>query len=160
MSFALDLQKFAEKAQDKCDEAVGGIVFNIALDLDKLSPVGDPTQWTEEFKKVGKELGWYGDGYVGGRFRGNWQLGINTMPSGETGIIDSGAKDGNGGVATGRIAAAIPDQATGNLFYISNNVPYARRLEYGYSKQAPTGLVGLTVARFQQIVREAVEAVQ
>ena len=39
-----------------------------------------------------------------------------------------------------------------------NNAPYAQRIENGWSRQAPQGLVGLTVVMFQQIVREAAEA--
>jgi hypothetical protein len=37
-----------------------------------------------------------------------------------------------------------------------NNLPYAVPLEYGHSKQAPGGMVRITLARFQQIVDEAI----
>lgn len=44
----------------------------------------------------------------------------------------------------------------GDVIYFTNNQPYARRLEFGWSSQAPLGMVRLTVANFQGIVdREA-----
>jgi hypothetical protein len=42
------------------------------------------------------------------------------------------------------------------VHFLTNNLPYALRLEYGWSKnQAPAGMVGLAVAEFQSIVRDA-----
>jgi hypothetical protein len=37
-----------------------------------------------------------------------------------------------------------------------NNLPYGIALEYGHSKQAPSGMIRVTLARFQQIVDEAI----
>jgi hypothetical protein len=36
----------------------------------------------------------------------------------------------------------------GDVFYFTNNQPYGLRLEYGYSDQAPNGMVRLAVAKF------------
>lgn len=144
-SFAVDLRRFAEKAEAKADEAVGAIVFNIAAELDRRSPVGDATYWKSPPPA----------GYVGGRFRGNWQLGVTNRPRGERDTIDT-----NGTIALPAIAAAIPEDASGKVYYLANNVPYAMRLETGYSRQAPQGLVAITAANFQQTVREATEALQ
>ena len=52
----------------------------------------------------------------------------------------------------------IPDDASGRIYYLANNVPYARRLEDGWSRQAPQGIVGRTVIQFRQIVKDAAEA--
>jgi hypothetical protein len=89
-------------------------------------------------------------GYVGGRFRGNWQLGVGSIPSGETGVIDTG-----GGVAVGRIIAAVPEKAAGKVYYLTNNSPYGERIEDGWSRQAPQGLVALTAIEFDTFVRQA-----
>ena len=155
MAFALDLQKFAEKVGERADDAVGAIVIGVAAEVDKRSPVGDPTKWSEEFKRVGKELGWFGEGYVGGRFRGNWQVGVTERPNGTLPNIDP-----TGVETQTRIQAAIPGDASGKVYYLVNNLPYALRLEDGYSKQAPKGMVGLTVTHFQAIVKKAVEEVR
>lgn len=142
-SFTLDLQRFAEKCAERADDAVGNIVVRIAAELDKRSPVGDATYWKNPPPA----------GYIGGHFRANWQLGVGAMPMGEIPGVDRTGEE-----TQGRIMAEIPEQAAGKVFYIANNAPYAQRLEYGWSRQAPQGLVGLTVTMFQDIVRDAVEA--
>jgi hypothetical protein len=141
MSFVLDLQKFAEKTAEKADLGVARIVVGVSAELDRRSPVGDATYWKNPAPK----------GYTGGRFRGNWQLGVGVVPAGETGAIDK-----TGAETQGRIIAAVPQNAAGNVFYLMNNVPYARRIEEGWSRQAPQGLVGLTVIQYQRIVDDAV----
>jgi hypothetical protein len=141
MTFALDLKAFAQKAKDNADMVVKNIVVRVAGELDKRSPVGDAKYWKHPAPK----------GYTGGRFRGNWQLGVGIMPAGETGRIDKT------GIATlGAIVAEIPAHSAGKVFYLSNNVPYAHRIENGWSRQAPAGLVSITAVMFQRIVNEAV----
>ena len=145
MSFALDLQRFAEKTKEKAHDAVGAIVVNIARRIDERSPVGDARYWVNPPPA----------GYVGGHFRANWQLGVEVRPAGEIAGVDP-----SGEATQSRIVAAIPEDAAGRVFFLTNNAPYARRLEEGWSRQAPQGMVGLTVVEFQQIVDQAVEAVQ
>lgn len=141
-TFALDLAKFAEKAGERADEVVGTIVVQIAAELDRRSPVGDAVYWKHPAPK----------GYVGGHFRANWQLGVSAMPGGEVAGVDP-----SGSATQARIGAAIPDEAAGLVYYIANNVPYATRIEYGWSRQAPQGLVGLTATMFRDIVERAVQ---
>jgi hypothetical protein len=142
-SFSVQLQQFADKTKGRSDELVGLIVVKIAQRLDERSPVGDASYWKHKPPK----------GYVGGRFRGNWQLGVGTIPSGETGRVDP-----TGGATVSAIVSSIPGQAAGLVFYLTNNVPYAQRIEDGWSRQAPNGLVALTAVEFQQIVDEAAGA--
>lgn len=145
MSFTVDLQRFAEKCKDKADAAVGNIVVRIAAEVDRRSPVGDATYWKHPAPK----------GYTGGHFRANWQLGIGTMPAGVVLGVDK-----QGAATQGRIIAAIPSEASGKVYFLTNNAPYAQRLENGWSRQAPAGVVGLTVTMFGEIVRDAVAALK
>lgn len=146
MSFSLDLQKFVEKAKDNADQLVGEVVDAIAFKIDERSPVGNPKLWKSPPPK----------GYVGGRFRGNWQLGVDTIPGGTLDRIDP-----SGDTTRAQIRAAIPDQAAGHVYYLVNNLPYGHALEFGnHSTQAPRGIVGRTVIEFQQIINEKVESLQ
>ena len=138
-SFTVQLQQFADKTKRNANDFVGNVTVNIAKRLDMRSPVGDGKLWKRPPPP----------GYVGGRFRGNWQLGVNVVPAGETGRIDP-----DGGATVGTIIASIPEQPAGTVMYLANNVPYAQALEDGHSTQAPNGLVGLTAMEFQQIVDE------
>lgn len=145
MTFALDLAKFAEKAGKRADDAIGLTVIKIAAELDRRSPVGDASYWKNPPPK----------GYIGGHFRANWQLGVGVRPVAEVKGVDP-----SGTATQGRIIASVPEQASGKVYWLANNAPYAMRLEQGHSRQAPQGLVGLTVVKFQQIVADAVKAAQ
>jgi hypothetical protein len=92
-----------------------------------------------------------GKDYVGGRFRGNWMFSIGTPDNTTTEEVDpSGAK------STARIVAGAIEFKAGDTCYITNSLGYAIPLEFGHSTQAPGGMVRITVARFQQIVLEAI----
>jgi hypothetical protein len=92
-----------------------------------------------------------GKGYVGGRFRGNWQFSIDTPAEG---VLDQ--VDPSGNVTIAVLRAQVQALTIGQTAYIVNNLPYAVPLEYGHSKQAPGGMVRVTLTRFQQIVEEAI----
>lgn len=79
-----------------------------------------------------------------GRARANWQT---TIGSPASGTLDAADKTGGQAIARGTaVAAQFPMGAT---VWLSNGLPYAERLEYGYSRQAPAGMVRVTVAEFQ-----------
>jgi hypothetical protein len=44
----------------------------------------------------------------------------------------------------------------GQRLFITNNLPYAQRIEDGYSQQAPAGMVKVTINEFDSIVNSAV----
>ncbi len=92
-----------------------------------------------------------GKDYVGGRFRGNWQFSIGAPAEGELDQVDPA-----GGVTLAKLRLQVEQLTIGQTAYIVNNLPYAVPLEYGHSKQAPGGMVRITLARFQQIVDEAI----
>ena len=141
-TFAVQLKQFADKTKAQADNAVGRIVVNMASRLDQRSPVGDASYWKSKPPP----------GYVGGRFRGNWQLGVDFVPVGETGRIDP-----DGGATLSAIKLEIPAQAAGPVYYLANNVPYAQAIEDGHStRQAPNGVVVLTAMEFQAVVAESV----
>jgi hypothetical protein len=45
----------------------------------------------------------------------------------------------------------------GEIIYLTNSLPYARRLEYGWSKQAPAGMVRITVANFERHLQNQIK---
>lgn len=92
-----------------------------------------------------------GKDYVGGRFRGNWQFSIDTPAEGVLDQIDP-----SGNVTIAVLRTQVQSLTAGQTAYIVNNLPYAVPLEYGHSQQAPGGMARITLARFQQIVDEAI----
>jgi len=92
-----------------------------------------------------------------GRAKGNWQCSIGSPITSETDRLDSAKLDStNGSVAYADVVKTV--KGTGNVVWLSNNVPYIQRLEYGSSKQAPSGMVRLSVQRFGSIFADATKA--
>jgi hypothetical protein len=85
-----------------------------------------------------------------GRFRANWVVG-NGSPDKTT----TEATDGSGAATIARAAAEINSIViNGQIIYVTNSLPYGPRLEYeGWSKQAPAGMVRVTLAELGGIVR-------
>jgi len=92
-----------------------------------------------------------GQGYVGGRFRGNWQFSIDSPATEELERIDP-----SGSEAITALISQVQALTIGQTAYIVNNLPYAIPLEYGHSTQAPAGMVRVTLTNFQRIVDEAI----
>jgi homoserine kinase len=84
-----------------------------------------------------------------GRFRANWQVGGESP---ETGIKNDNDKSGNKTI--NEVVAHINGERINLEFTLANNLPYAYKLEYGYSQQAPQGFIRVNVARFQRILDE------
>lgn len=98
------------------------------------SPVGNPALWKNPSSAP--------PGYVGGKFRANWQV---TVGAPSQSIIESTK------VPTfGLITTKVP---LGTTVWLVNNVPYAERLEFGWSSQAPGGVVAISIAEVIGTVR-------
>ncbi|MBN4165091.1 hypothetical protein [Pseudomonas fulva] len=92
-----------------------------------------------------------GQGYVGGRFRGNWQFSIDSPATEELDRIDP-----SGSETITSLISQVQALTIGQTAYIVNNLAYAVPLEYGHSTQAPAGMVRVTLANFQRILDEAI----
>lgn len=143
--FTVNLSAFIKKGRANMDAVVRKIVLDMSTSIVMRSPVGDGTLWKNPPPK----------GYIGGRFRANWQYGNMAEPSGELPDIDP-----SGQASIARITAGLPPiGAAGMVHMIRNNLPYSERLETGWSKQASAGMVGLTVVEFASTVEAAVRAI-
>lgn len=144
--------------------------YNIFADAINTAINSDPSNFTnsgnlrrgikrarrKSVKTLAKEFPFAaGKGYVGGRFRGNWQLSISVPATAQLDRIDP-----SGAQAIASAAAALSGFKAGPSIYFMNNLPYGPRLEFeGWSKQAPSGMVRVTVAEFDQIVNQVVAQV-
>lgn len=90
-----------------------------------------------------------------GRFRANWMSAYGGIDSSTTDTVST-----SGAESIGRLDAKLNGLAVGQVFYFTNSLPYAERLEYGWSEQAPAGMVRLSVANWQSIVAEEVARVK
>ena len=136
MTFALDIRKFAEKAAANTDDVIAGTCLDLSRRVILRTPVDS------------------------GQARWNWQASIGSPASTKlTGSDKSGSKSISN-------ASSIAGSAPGNIFFLTNNMPYINKLEFGgypspspsgktssgYSTQAPNGMVRVTIREFNQIV--------
>jgi hypothetical protein len=100
-----------------------------------------------------------------GRFRANWNVSRGAADSTTTASTDQGR-----GVAEADKALTLP---AGDVVFLANGLPYARKLEYGeypnppkkptgktvggFSKQAPAGMVRLSAQEFEAYVQKVVK---
>ncbi len=133
--FQADLKRFAEATKRNLNDTVRATVLELGTRIVKRSPVDT------------------------GRFRGNWQIAaggpdVRTNEPFDKQPLGSAPSSETFNRWQGEVQAAT----IGSTFYITNSLPYARRLEYeGWSKQAPSGMVRLTVVEYEQIIRKAIQ---
>lgn len=90
-----------------------------------------------------------------GRFRSNWMYGAGGINTATTTEADPG-----GGASVQRITAGVLGWKPGEVMTITNSLPYARRLENGWSGQAPAGMVRVTIANFEAALSRALGEVK
>ena len=83
-----------------------------------------------------------------GRFRSNWQCGLGAMNT------DTSSPAGSD--AINRAEIVLKGFKAGQTIWMTNSLSYARRLESGWSQQAPRGMVRLAVQDFHEAVKRAI----
>jgi len=126
-SFALDVSKWCGKSLDRIDI----VSRKIALEMFRRVILRTPVDT--------------------GRARGNWQT---TIGAPAIGTVDAKDPSGCAAIAKATAVGLTWRARTGASILLTNNLPYIERLEHGYSKQAPSGMVAITVAEFGGVAIE------
>jgi len=124
-SLTVDLAKILEKSKANASQVARAIALELESRVVLKSPVDT------------------------GRLRGNWNVGINSVNTTEY------SEDRSGNQANTRAIGALSKFKLGDSIWITNNLPYVAKLEYGlynngaktvggYSKQAPQGFIRIT----------------
>lgn len=141
----LNIKKRAEKM-------VRGTVIGCASRIIKRTPVGNPELWL--YNNDGVYVDYiayrgYPEGYVGGTLRGNWQPSIGQPITTEIDRIDK-----SGATVTADIKKEGERLDLGSVFYLTNNLPYAARIEFdGWSTQASQGMMRIEVLETAAAIR-------
>lgn len=125
MSFSLDLSKFIQKTEKKTEQVIKKVFIDLSTDIIKDTPVAT------------------------GRAKNNWFPDVNKFSSEKTIINDK-----TGRISTVRITSSANSYKLGDTLTFSNNLPYTVDLEYGKSKQAPSGMVRKNIMRWKSIVEK------
>lgn len=144
-NFALDISNFVAHANQNIERLIRKTVLELGEKIVLRSPVGDASYWQHPAHP----------GYVGGRFRANWQYGNGTAPGGEIDAVDP-----SGSATRSRMTAQINGSPAFAVHYLVNNLPYAEAIENGHSwHQAPHGVVAVSIAEFPALVRNVAHEV-
>ena len=119
-SFSDQLQAIANRRKAALSAAVRTSVLEMASEMARLSPVDT------------------------GRFRASWTVSLGTPAPAPAGLRFSA-----GSLAGLQIGASLSAWQPGETIYVTNSLPYARQLEMGSSRQAPAGMVRVTIADFR-----------
>lgn len=126
-AFAIDVARFVAKAKGNTDLVVRKICFDIFSRVIKKTPVDK------------------------GRAKGNWAVAIGQPAPATDRPFD---KSGQRTIAD--MKTFVNDQMqAGKIIYLTNTLPYILRLEEGYSRKAPAGMVALTLREFPGVVRDS-----
>lgn len=189
MGFAADLKALCDKAGDKAEMVVRGAALELGGQMVDRSPVGNPDLWKEnkqavymretynlwvdainasraegeaKLRRKGKKnlkrsfQNKVGKDYTGGRFKSNWIAAVGPAMDKTT----PETTDPNGAQTTAAIRERLTGWKPGQTIWITNSLPYAKPLEYGWSKQAPGGMVRLAVQNYSQAVKKAADQVR
>lgn len=80
-----------------------------------------------------------------GTFQNNWLVSIGTPSNATTMTLGEFASLSAQAIASYATATGFP------MIYLQNNLPYALRLENGWSRQAPGGVLAMTVSELEMI---------
>ena len=152
MTFSSDIKAFAEKTKTDIADVKKYAAIKIFTDIVKATPVGNPDYWQEVNGKPRKAP----PGYTGGRLRGNWQTSLNTPIHTEIARIDP-----DGGDVLKEMQTTVYNSNVEESIFMTNNLPYAIRVEYGHSKkQRPMGMLRVSIAGFENAIKEALRKVK
>lgn len=129
-SFAAQLQAFGDLVQEEADQVFRIVATEVGQSVINLTPVDT------------------------GRALSNWNAGINAPDD-----VYRETEDPLDSKTSARLAGEFKSLKFGDTAYITNATPHVPFLEYGSSKQAPNGMIRITLARFNNIVQDAVSRV-
>jgi len=128
MSFAKDIAKWAESTGQDIDTVRRAAFMDMTKGIVKRTPVDT------------------------GRAKGNWQPSTGSPKSGAISL-----RDKIGSIVEKKAQSVVDSVKGDETLYLTNNLEYIGGLEYGRkSKQAPSGMLRVTVREFQSSVRKAV----
>jgi hypothetical protein len=124
--FSAQIAAFCAKAQGNADLVVRKVAFEMFSRVIQKTPVDT------------------------GRAKSSWVVSINAVPT-DVPI----AFDKSGASSIERVTATTLEMKAGDTITMCSNLTYSRRLEYGWSGQAPNGMVRITVQEFNGVVVDA-----
>lgn len=143
LEFNADLRRFANRLDAEVDKVVRKVALDIFAGVVRRTPVAT------------------------GALRASWQIGVNQVSSDRVNVTGNLTPAAASTIANKEVDK-IGNAGAGDVINITNNQPYAIVVEYGlfkgqgpkitsegYSKQAPAGMLRITIAEVERGIRNA-----
>lgn len=128
----LDLAKSLERRSDRIEKEANKLSIRVAKTIVEDLTISTPVDTSKALS--------------------NWQIGLRDAPKAPDDALEAfypgkrGSTKRSSAIATIRAAKRVlAGKKPGEVIYISNVLPYIRRLNYGHSQQAPAGFVERSV---------------
>jgi len=131
MSWESDWKKIESKIDQTLNKGIRATLFEVSVAIIKETPA---------------DLG---------TARRNWQASVGRGATGE--IAAEGSVRSSEAKAIAEVDQTV-SVAVGDLYYLTNNLPYIERLEYGWSEQAPGGMVRKNMQNFNRLLVKNIRA--
>jgi hypothetical protein len=131
MSWESDWKKIEAKIDQTLNKGIRATLFEVSVAIIKETPA---------------DLG---------TARRNWQASVGRGATGE--IAAEGSVRSSEAKAIAEVDQTV-SVAVGDLYYLTNNLPYIERLEYGWSQQAPGGMVRKNMQNFNRLLVKNIKA--
>lgn len=119
MTIVTDLEAYMKKHIERAHKIPRQAFLEVGIDVIRNTPVDE------------------------GFAKGSWTFSQNS-----TNPVFSTEQDESGREAIGKFSRGVNASRNGDNLYLLSNLVYMPRLEYGYSTQAPTGMVRNAINRF------------
>lgn len=130
-SVADQIRQIAERSGKKTETVVRETLFRVGQSVVLMTPVDS------------------------GRARANWLHGIGNYTQKQLDDTDK-----SGGVAINALNVGLEKLSIGQTFYFTNSLPYAQKLEYGSSLQAPAGMVRVSVEGLPMVLEQEINRIK
>lgn len=155
MSFTSKVTEWATLTNLNVENAIKASLLDLSSAIILATPVGDPDLWVwfhPQKKQYVDYIAYkgYPKGYIGGTARGAW------VPSWDTPSDSMGKRDKKGERTIAKVSKLLNGDIR-DYFILTNNIPYIRRLEYGWSSQNPEGMVRVNLRNFNRYIKEAIQ---
>ena len=141
-------RSFTEQTRLAVDRMIGaseqeirGAILQVTRNIIMRTPVGNPSLWQNPSSAPA--------GYVGGSLRGAWNASI-----GRPEYVRNRRPDEGGATTISDANNVLSSMQAGGVFYLTNALPYAQRVENGWSRQAPNGMLRRAVIDANRAIGE------
>jgi hypothetical protein len=139
VTFTEQMRAFSAKVKTQADQVVFRTVCYAAKVVILRSPYGAWNTWGPRWTRLRPLGGSFG--YVPGHFVANWSYVEGYGSRAETSERHTETHES----AVARVLASVVEaDASRRIHAVLNPTSYGHKLEYGYSPQAPAGMVGIT----------------